>query len=743
MPRAAELGSLDFTGSQHALEELDREIAAAGIDRKRTAAIEKRLLGVLRRADATFAARQAVCQRLGILYGLADVNSPASVPDILAAMLAQERYTELARLALEPAPGGAVDRAFLDALQHLSGRARVAVIQSLGNRRARAAVPQLAGLLADPDPAVSTAAVNALGRIGNAAALAALGDAPAGKRAAIQAAKLAVAQRLDPTAAAAIFLELYHDSRAGEPLQAAAFRGLLEAEPAAAPARIVEVLGGNQASVRQAALESVSSLPPAVIAAALSARLDRWDPPTQAAVIAALARIGDATSVSVVTAAIFHEHEDVRAAAITALGHLPGTRDTALLLGRIAAGEDHAEATLARRSLARHHGAGVAEAVLEAAEEGKPAWRAAFIEQLALRNMTEGVPLLLNCRDDLDVSVRRAALGALGRLAPPSAQGALLDWAIGATDRDEQSRALRALVNLLLRHPEFPRAVRPVLRAIESAPPDLALRLLPALPRLGGRRSAESAARLALREDPAVADAAALTLARWPDRTALPSLVTVAEKSPIATVRAAAVDGALRHLGGDDASWPAESTEMLARILDVSREDDVRRRAVELLRRAADEPALILAEALAAEPAHAASAGDAAQVIRSNLAGPPAVRASAAVDEAGHLLDGNELTRWSVPASAGEWIEIDFHRTRPLRRLALHQAGRADEFPEQYEVYVTDEPSAPGAPRVRGAGARGRTVITLPAGTRGRYLIIRNTAWRDDSWWSITELLVE
>ena len=58
-------------------------------------------------------------------------------------------------------------------------------------------------------------------------------------------------------------------------------------------------------------------------------------------------------------------------------------------------------------------------------------------------------------------------------------------------------------------------------------------------------------------------------------------------------------------------------------------------------------------------------------------------------------------------------------------------------------MFVTDDVAQPGKAAVTGAGQRNRTVIDFPAGTRGRYVIIRNTAERKDSGWSITELFVD
>src|SRR5208283_272725 len=63
----AALASLDYAGSQRALERLDRSIAAAGREPARVSGLVSGMVQFIRQPAATFAARQAVAQRLGQL----------------------------------------------------------------------------------------------------------------------------------------------------------------------------------------------------------------------------------------------------------------------------------------------------------------------------------------------------------------------------------------------------------------------------------------------------------------------------------------------------------------------------------------------------------------------------------------------------------------------------------------------------------------------------------------------------
>ncbi|MBI4626807.1 MAG: HEAT repeat domain-containing protein [Verrucomicrobia bacterium] len=744
MSAAGPLHTLDYAGNQQAVESLDRDIAAAGTDAGKLAALESRLVGALRRADATPAARQAVCQRLGALLAVAPARPvDAATLAAITPMLASDREVDFARLALEPVPGAAIDSAFVAALANATGRTRVALVQSIGNRRIAAAVPALGGLLNQVDAATAAAAATALGQVGDSAALTALRAAPNATAAAVVEAKLATARRLSATDAAALYRELQTDSRLLDHQRATALRGLIDVEPASATGRIAEALAGADWAQKQAAIEAIFTHPAPGLVGSLAAKLPEWDIPTQTAVLTAFGRRRETVAIPALVAATKHTEATVRAAAITALGHVPGNRELVALLGGLAAADDTDDAKLARQSLARLDGPGVSDAVLAGAGSAAAGFRVVFFEQLGLRNMTEGIPLLVQGRLDPFTAVRAAAVGALGEIAPASEQRTVLDWAVGATDSNEQSRALRALVNVTLRNPNTADRARPVFAAIEQAPPAVCVRLLPALSRFEDAASAECAARLALRNDAAVADAAAATLARWTDRTALVPLASVAEKSPVASTRATAVQGALRYLERNREPWSAELTTVFAKLFAATRDNDVRQRLALVLHRGNDAAALALAKSLQADAALADVARDAAQAISANLAGPPAMRASGGSRQLRNVFDGNTGSRWSVPTNGAEWLEIDFKLPRPVHRLSLDQAGRTEEFPEHYEVFVTDNPKEPGGVRASGAGQRNKTVIALPDGTRGRYVIIRNTAARDDSAWTISELLVD
>jgi hypothetical protein len=147
---------------------IDDAVAASHTDAALRNDLERRLIATLG-SDVSNDAKGYVCRKLAI------VGSKASV-SALSALLAQEGNAHLARQALERIPGPEAAAALRDALPKLSGKLKLGVIGSLGARREASAVPMLAGLLGDSDPAVARSAALALGAIGGADAARVLTD---------------------------------------------------------------------------------------------------------------------------------------------------------------------------------------------------------------------------------------------------------------------------------------------------------------------------------------------------------------------------------------------------------------------------------------------------------------------------------------------------------------------------------------------------------------------------------------
>lgn len=159
----------DFGQSRQALTEFGDEIRKAYGNPEALKKFEAALIEVLQ-SDAKYAGKQYACRELSI------IGTEQSVP-VLASMLTNEEYSDMARYALERIPGEAVNRALLAALGEAQGNVRIGIINSLGERCCRESAGQIARMVGDADDQLSSAAICALGKIGGPEALGALNKA--------------------------------------------------------------------------------------------------------------------------------------------------------------------------------------------------------------------------------------------------------------------------------------------------------------------------------------------------------------------------------------------------------------------------------------------------------------------------------------------------------------------------------------------------------------------------------------
>lgn len=137
-----------------------QETGSPGGDAQSREQEERGLIAVLE-SDAAPFDRDVACRRLAV------IGTKAAVP-ALAALLTDEKLSDIARHGLEPIPDPSVDEALRAALTKVEGRLLIGVATSIGNRGDREAVPDLVRLLAGGDEGVAAAAARALGKIGGA-----------------------------------------------------------------------------------------------------------------------------------------------------------------------------------------------------------------------------------------------------------------------------------------------------------------------------------------------------------------------------------------------------------------------------------------------------------------------------------------------------------------------------------------------------------------------------------------------
>ena len=556
-----------------------------------------KLMAVLK-SDASQKDKFDACRNLAI------VGDPRSVP-VLAGMLTDEKYSHMARYALETIIDPSVDDAFRAVLGKLTGRLRIGVINSLGVRRDGKAVAALAKLLAGTDSGAAAAAAASLGKIATPEAASALGQfrktAPKTLRAVAADASLAVAERLVEQGRTKDALVIYQELQAATWLphvRLGAFAGSLAADTDKGPERLIQAITGNDATLRAVAIARIDSLKGPDVARRFAAELPKLPPDTQVLLIGVLATRGDPSARSAVIKAAGHADANVRTAALQALGSLGDAECVKLLAGAAAGGKTDPEKRAALASLRALKGRGVDAAIVRCMAAAAAGARAALIDVLVVRKAVAAVPVLIEQAKTGTAEVRAAAFKALGKLATPKDLPVMLGLLVALEDDAARSEAQLAVIATARQIPDTAARADAALAALKStsaAPARCSLlRVLSGI----GNAKALAAVRAALGDTaPAVKDAAVRALADWPNPAAIDALLGIFRTTDSQTHRVLVLRGAVRLL--DAGGQPvAERLRIHSELLRAAKRVEDKRLVLAGIANVADPAALAAIEPL-------------------------------------------------------------------------------------------------------------------------------------------------
>jgi len=264
------LAAYDYATSLDPLKALDDAVANAGKDPAKVNALVARLTETLRAPATTFAARQAICERLGhLLMDASGGAVTASHPTlaVLAPWLEDAKLAPLALLALERVPGPAIDQVIRKAASRADGPTRLALESCLSRRQppAPAAAPipgSVSALVADlggADFAKKERALQQLGQLPADAVSAAMAAPLASWDAETQRSALTLLGRLGHKAAVPAALAATQHADTSVRLAALTALGRLPGTPAVAQ-RLLDVAAGTSSEETKAALAALSRL---------------------------------------------------------------------------------------------------------------------------------------------------------------------------------------------------------------------------------------------------------------------------------------------------------------------------------------------------------------------------------------------------------------------------------------------------------------------------------------------------
>jgi len=506
-------------------------------------------------SDAQYDAKQFACRQLAL-------TATAEQIPALAKHLTDEQMSHIALYALRHIDDPEVDKALLSAMEKASGRAKLGIINALGNRRSAAAIEPLGKLVVSGDHDVALEAVKALGRIGAESSVGILQKALAQSdhsSADVAAdACLACGERLLEIGRKGPAADLYGavlSSPSRGYVRAAALRGLAEVLGDKAESYVVEALKSDDEDLYGMAAVIVRDTPSRSGAEAMSRGLAGLRPEVQALLINTLAGRSDGAGVGMIKDACDSRNAAVRSAALGALGKVGDETCIALLI-KHAGADSGGEGAAATESLATLKGAKVNSALVAELKRGDNAGKAVVCRALLERNAVEAAPALVEAAKTGVGPVRTEALKALRELAGKSEIPALVDliFVVEPSQADEVGKALSSVAR---RHSVHRECTETILSKYKGARNDgQRVALLMTLGGLG-HDLALPILRESLKDDNSeVRYAAIKALSVWPSAAVAGDLVKVVESTDNRTHRILALRGYVDLI--DSASLPAD-----------------------------------------------------------------------------------------------------------------------------------------------------------------------------------------
>ena len=433
-PEIPGLTAYDYAASLDPLKALDVAVANAGKDAAKVTPLVARLTETLRAPTTTFAARQAICERLGhLLMDASGGKVTASHPTLamLAPWLEDAKLAPLALLALERVPGPAIDQLIQKAASRAEGPTRQSLESCLSRRQPTAPAPALAAgsvatLVADlggANFAKKEQALQQLGQLPAGTVSAAVSAQLASWDAETQRSALILIGRLGHQAAAAAAVTATKHADSSVRLAALAALGRLPGTPVVAQ-RLLDVAAGTSSEETKAALAALGRLNGRGIDELLLAGARQGAAPARVLCLRALAARYTLAALPLAYQILTDSETTVRSAALDLLADIAPITEQAAVLQWTWQQTDEEDLTRAQRALvaitqrASPPAEGV-RVVLAALEKATPAVQLRQLRLLPRLGDADSLACAQRLATSRDAAIAAAAKTAVARWPKP------------------------------------------------------------------------------------------------------------------------------------------------------------------------------------------------------------------------------------------------------------------------------------------------------------------------------------
>ncbi len=329
---------------------------------------------------------------------------------------------------------------------------------------------------------------------------------------------------------------------------------LLAAEaPDSSQQMILDLIGEKDKEFRAAGLDQIRNDAKGDAATKLfAAQLPKLSPEARAELLSALADRGDAAArPAVLEFAGPGQDEQVRVAAIMALGKLGDADDVPLLVKSLTA-KSESEQAAARASLAQLRGDQISKLLAADAKSADPNLKAALIGVLATRRATSETPAFLIASVDDNAQVRSAAMAALGQIGEPDLIAAMLPGVLKAARGGERDNAEKNVALVRARIPNENERGEALIKALDGVKPDERDQLLPLVGRVGGKKLIHFVVEIASSPETTRRELGIDALSKWPDASVADALLAIAKNAKDPAERLQAFSGYVKIAAARD-----------------------------------------------------------------------------------------------------------------------------------------------------------------------------------------------
>jgi len=509
---------------------VESQIALASADNSVRGKVETKLIDSLAKAK-TNDAKQFLCRQLRT------IGTSQCVPQ-LASMLTDKDISHMARYALGRIETPEAGNALYKALGQTSGKIKAGIINTLVQMEYAAAAYDITKLVNDCDKDVAIAAIRGTGRLGDRRTVVMLqrmrASAAKDMQVEIDSAILNCARRLvekgDGRSAVEIYRE-YYNGKYPEHLRTAGLRGLVEASGPKAAAILVEAIKGDDPDIRRNAIAMMALIKDEKTTDTFVELCKVVPADGQELIVRSLAARGDVSAAPLIIEMTGSTQENVRLAALEALGDI-GTPQAIPCLAKAAASATEREKQFARSSLARMRGDGIDKAFIHRINSGDSGSRIEVIRAIGLRLDCEPFATLHEvAKTDADDGIRREAIISMGRIGKPSDLETIVKLAIAPKSSGDRGAIKQAVSIVFNKMQNKDDQAKPVLAVLKTGPDDAKISLLSLLATPATANALKAVSAAVTSSNSKISDAAIRALGEWPNPAPVEQLYQIASSS--------------------------------------------------------------------------------------------------------------------------------------------------------------------------------------------------------------------